>query len=208
MTRRLPVGRRLNPLSWVACLSLLAAGTVATSAAIADHVDSMYKTPRYDPDCFDSSLGNRVLCQTDNSRLTAYRQRSVGSSGSRQIRSTLVNSYNTTDLAVRFTRPSYEGDSETDIIYRVRNVPGEAIGATHCNDAVSDTRCDQHYVTFDDQPGRALACHETGHAVGLLHPTEADPPRGRRSSRFRCMTNSPGSTALGPHNASEIDSTY
>lgn len=208
MSRGFDLGRGVRRGWWLAGLALLVTATAATSAAVADHVDSMYKTPRANYDCFDGTLTNGGLCQTDNAELTAYRQRSVDSSGRRAIRGTLVNSYDTTDLDARFTDPVYTGESETDIIYRVRDLPGTAVGFTFCNDAVSDTKCDQHYVTFQNQPERPLACHETGHGVGLLHPTEADPPRSEFSRRFRCMTNVPTSRTLGPHNTSEINSTY
>lgn len=184
------------------------AATGWTSAAVADHVDSMYKTSRANYDCFDGTLRRGALCQTDNAALTVYRQASVRASGKRNIRTTLNNSYDTTDLDVRFTRPVYTGSAETDVIYRVRDVPGTAVGITFCNDAVTDTKCDQHYVTFQNQPGRAIACHETGHAVGLLHPTDADPRRSEFNPRFRCMTNVPTSPFLGLHNSRQIDSTY
>jgi hypothetical protein len=75
--------------------------------------------------------------------------------------------------------PSYSGSAETDVIYQVSTsgFSGNVIGQTWCNDAVSSTRCDQEYVRFRaaGYVDRELACHETGHAVGLTHGPDATP---------------------------------
>jgi len=105
----------------------------------------------------------------------------------------------------------YSGPAETDIIYRVGRTPGNAVGTTFCNNAASERRCDQHYVTFREQPEQPVACHETGHSVGLLHPTEAVPRRDENNPAFFCMVNNPvfpSETFLGPHNAELINDTY
>jgi len=193
-------------------LALTMVATGLSSVAVADHVDSMYPTANAATPCSDGTITSGSLCETDNATLEVYRQASVGTIGKQQIRTTLDSSYNATDLTVRYEDPPvYTGPAETDIIYRVRDVPGTAIGITFCNDAVTETKCDQHYVTFQRQPAVPIACHETGHAVGLLHPGDADPrvsEDGLDQLSFRCMTNLGFDPTLGPHNARQINATY
>ena len=68
--------------------------------------------------------------------------------------------------------------------------------------------CDQHYVRIR-MVTEAIACHETGHAVGLTHPTEASPASGAADAAFRCMRNfQPSGSILGPHNVEQINANY
>lgn len=63
-------------------------------------------------------------------------------------------------------------------------------GVTICDDPIdsSDVRCDQQYVII--RPGeyiKGLACHETGHAVGMLHGDETAPIVGLQGEPLICM---------------------
>lgn len=89
------------------------------------------------------------------------------------------------------------------------------VGMYWCNDAVDNYlySCDQGYVRITTNTSyhrRALACHETGHAVGLLHGGNADPIVSSTDSRLGCMRTpfDADSYTLGPHNVAQINETY
>lgn len=79
-------------------------------------------------------------------------------------------------------------------------------------------RCDQHYVRFDNStPAQKVVCHESGHAVGLTHGSDADSgyyPDGSvddADDSLACLQTpvSVFQTAkIGPHNTSEVNGTY
>lgn len=188
---------------------VVTAGTFALAATV---TDNMYPTANYKPVCFDGSRTSGTFCQTDNSSLTVYRgSSSLTDDNKHSIGLTLNDSYAGTDFTVTFqSSPVTTGSSETDIVYEKGPVAGGALGITWCNDAVSSTKCDQHYIRFSTGSGVAqgTACHETGHAVGLTHPTEASPRLGASDLRLGCMTNYVESKYLGSNNVSQINNTY
>lgn len=65
----------------------------------------------------------------------------------------------------------------TDInFYAVRDSTGEEAsyyGWATCNTSVSSTVCDRFHVVFNDYVPHpnyaALACHEIGHTIGVMH---------------------------------------
>jgi hypothetical protein len=169
----------------------------------------MYPTPSLGP-CIDGVVLD-AFCQTDNSSLTTFRQASIGIYGSTNIVSILQYQFDPTDLNVIFsTTPSYAGDSETDIIYQAGpGVPSGLDGITWCDDAVSAVKCDQHYIRFlSSSPGTPLSSHETGHAVGLAHPQNANPQQQANDVRFQTMVTPVFTPVLGAHNIQQINSTY
>lgn len=191
-------------------------GLVLGGVALGAVTDNMYKTDNYNPDCQDGGVGD-TFCQTDNDYVTAHRQSSLSSTGNQNIYDTLIGSYDTTDLEVHFdSTPEYSGSAETDIIYQQSSsLPGSLIGIAWCNDAVGTgptaLKCDQHYVRFkSSSPDRALACHETGHAVGLTHGDDADPRLSDNDSRLGCMIrpHDADNKYLLDNNTDNINSTY
>lgn len=56
----------------------------------------------------------------------------------------------------------------------------------------------------------AIACHETGHTVGLLHGDNAIPTVPNQTGSLMCMkkTVSSADYPLGSHNAAQIDTVY
>jgi len=83
--------------------------------------------------------------------------------------------------------------------------------------------CDQFYVEYHGDricPGtycdsvafqRTLACHETGHTVGLLHGSNANPATTDTDTSFNCMRTNPmpaNDTVMGTHNVGEVDDEY
>jgi hypothetical protein len=108
------------------------------------------------------------------------------------------------------TSASYSGSAETDIIYQHgTGVPAGLSGIAWCDDAISAIRCDQHYIRFTSaNPGTALSAHETGHAVGLAHPNNADPPQAPNDALFQTMVTPVFTSNLGAHNIQQINSIY
>lgn len=212
---QLPMHVPFSRWAWALALALaLAAGIMWAMAgfAAASHTDSMYKTMSNQVDCFDGTLtGNRTFCQTDNLALTVWRENSITSVGKVNIGGMLDRQFRPTDLTVTFTaNPAFVGDAETDVIYIHRDIPAAAIA--WCNDAVSDIRCDQHYNAFDtDTPTPDVACHESGHAVGLTHGQDANPAVSNQDNLLGCLQTPIPLTntgQLGSHNSGQINGTY
>lgn len=173
--------------------------------------DNMRPTKNYSRDCFDGTQSSGVICQTDNRDLTVFMESSITATGATNIRETLDYSYDGTALRVLYqSSGTYSGKTETDIVYRgnIRDLPSD--GMAWCDDAVSRVRCDQHIVAFvGTNPDRAIACHETGHAVGLTHGEGANPKQSNTNKSLACMTTRPISSALlGQHNAKTINRAY
>lgn len=202
-------------------ISVVAASAVATGGAaaagdpgISTHIDSMFKTDNTSGNCQDGGTSpNGRNCQTDNSGLTwGVQSPLLGTTGHSNIANQMNTEFAPTDLTVAYhVNPVYTGGSETDIIYQQGGVSG-ADAVTWCDDAVSTVKCDQHYVRFRSTVfGRGLACHETGHAVGLTHGNEADPVQANNYQFFYCMRLPAANEGLGPSAGvivSQIDATY
>jgi hypothetical protein len=190
---------------------MLAIGVLTVpSVARAHHgVDNMMPTPNYLVVCGNGSLGG-PFCQTDNASLNVFREASITATGKANIAAALNEEYAPTDLGITFaSTPSYSGSAETDIIYQQGDVSGTAVGIAWCNDAVSALKCDQHYNRFDSStPSKALACHETGHAVGLTHGQNASPALAQGDDSLGCMTTPVETSDLGTHNTWMINATY
>lgn len=183
----------------------------AAAAAGYPGYDNMYPTSNYQPRCRDRDRNN--FCQTDNSTLTAFVESSVPPAGKNIIVFELATDFGGTDLSLKFPlSPSYTGSSETDIIYQVGSgVPSGSDAFTWCDDANSDTRCDQHYVRFRSSSVvvTGLVCHESGHAVGLTHGQAASPRLSQTDNRLGCMVTPTGSDRrLGPNSYYWINATY
>lgn len=131
----------------------------------------------------------------------------------------MSGSYNGTDLNTHYdSTPAFSGSSETDIIYR-SNVGDfgstNFIGYSWCDNYTASTGniydCDQQYVNLKyTSSTRSLACHETGHGVGLLHGTGAYPNKDDLDAVLGCMR-SPNYTAnqyLGRNQVDNINPLY
>jgi hypothetical protein len=95
------------------------------------------------------------------------------------------------------------GSTETDVVWRVEDLPDDVLGANRCED-VDDTRCDQYYSrldmaqiavgNYDEVEETMVACHELGHTVRLPHGPRKrdcmitehgyDPPLALRYRRY------------------------
>lgn len=161
-------------------LTMLAAIVLFAPGAHADTYDPVY--PNWWASWTCPSLGNSLpanglFCKTDNSGVYYYRQGNLSAQMTTAVESAVWDSYETTDLSFHWdSTPTYSGSARTDIIYQQYDTyDANILGATWCASALDATRCDGAIVRFrPGQTSRALACHETGHAVGLLHGDRVD----------------------------------
>lgn len=187
---------------------------LAAAGAVASHYDSLYPTDNSDWLCSDGSVGDVNFCLSDNSTLTNCKESSLTTSDKNAINSTINGSYDNTDLSVsHHASCTYSGGSETDIVYQKGSgVPSGNVVWTWCNDAVSFRTCDQHYVRYipSFSVNRALACHETGHSIGLTHGQGASPRVANDSESLECMKRPTPSADyfLGTHNINQINLYY
>lgn len=211
------IARRRSWRFWSAGIAVVAAVTIGGTAAFAGngvltHIDSMYRTSGASWLCGDGGGDTDIgFCQTDNSSVTWHAQSSVTATGRSNIANRMSNQFAPTDLNVSQTNsPSYSGGSETDIIYQQGTSGVSQDGVAWCNDGVTSIACDQHYVRFRSAtPGRSIACHETGHTIGLTHGNDADPRQSQTYSEFGCMKTPTGGTqVLTATLTSQINATY
>lgn len=200
-------------MRWIVRLSVAGLlSSIMMASAFAAVTDNMYPTLYYSIQCSDNSLDSRDFCQTDNASLSVWFQASIGTSTETITRNSLNGSFNPTSLNVSYpSSPNYSGSSETDIIYQQSSdgFSGTSGGFTWCNDAVNAEQCDQHYVRYHyTSIDRQLACHETGHAVGLVHGTYSNPIVGRDDPILGCMTYLPNEDFLKDNNIDNINDTY
>lgn len=195
---------------------------LATGPALAHHnstingarvSDSMYPTPNTWWSC---TSGATPGCRTDNSQVTYFAEPSLTSTSRQNISSVLNNQFEPTDLSMIWQNPpAYTGSAETDIIFQMYDLPDNALGRTHCDDAISSELCDQQYVVFDNNSSNSgssphVACHEIGHGVGLQHGNRAYAETTNGDTELRCMVTPAvqSITTLGVHNVDQINRTW
>ncbi len=169
-----PLGRMAPVILAPTVLAALAAPAEATH-----HIDSLYRTNFYNNTCqshtLEQQLPSQKNCLTDNVTLTVFMQDSIGTEGRGEIRRVLDGQYNPTDLNVKYHSAGvYTGDSETDVIYQRGDIPDDANATAWCEGAATNWLCDQAYTRYRVEVNVERACHETGHAVGLVHPVNAN----------------------------------
>lgn len=192
---------------------LLSMGTmVIASSCLLEGVDNMYPTSNATWACIDGSMGD-PFCQTDNSSLT-YGLTSGTTAQHQYITAMLNAEFGPTDLSVsRQTPIVYSGNAETDIVYQIgATMPSGVNGITWCDDHAAGRKCDQHYVRLKSTRVHAdasTACHESAHAVGLTHGSNAAPTVDNSHGYLRCLR-TPGTSdsGLGEHNQNQINGTY
>ncbi|WP_420036285.1 hypothetical protein ACN2WE_32310 [Streptomyces sp. cg28] len=180
--------------------------------------DNLVPTASYSPGCRAGSPGaGNVICLTDNSEVYYY----MDSSGEFElepddravVNNNLDYEFRPTHLAFHYdSDPTFSGGGETDLIYQEGFADADFDGVTWCNDAVDSAtyRCDQAYVRIRGNGAYTinLACHETGHAVGLTHGAFASPYIANNDMRLGCMTTSSLTYDLGDNQVQNINSVY
>ncbi|MCY9787932.1 hypothetical protein KIK06_29050 [Nocardiopsis sp. EMB25] len=208
-----------------AVLSLSVVATLGTAGvATALVTDNMFPTANTPNDCWNQNPKDylrNVPCRTDNAN-TYYYMDSAGAfeletPDRNAVYQTMGYDYAPTDLYIAYDdTPVFSGTGETDIIYqegRVKDVPPNLMGLTWCNDAagaISD-ECDQQYIRIrgNGTYNRGIACHETGHSVGLQHGGLSSPQLSNYDSRLGCLVFDQSENAsLGSHNHDIINATY
>lgn len=184
--------RRLAIIS-SAAITLAAVSVTVAWALVTDNI---VPTTNYSPTCAaGGESGNGPVCRTDNASVAYYMESSLETSDKDIVR-IVIGRLNSTDLNVsESASPVYSGDGETDVIYKESSVAPGLLGATWCNDPVGTHTCDQQYVDIESYLG-AITCHETGHAVGLLHGNNASPTLNAGDDRLGCMQNPVPSAAI------------
>ncbi|MET8056528.1 hypothetical protein [Streptomyces microflavus] len=170
-----------------------------------------------DPDGGDGS----VNCLTDNATVYYY----MDSSGAFEletpdrnaVKSTMSSEYAPTQLVIHYhTNPVFSGRGETDIVYQEgsKNLSENSLGVTWCNDGsdpdLAKFECDQQYVRIRGNGvyDTSIACHETGHAVGLVHGANASPSKGNEDPKLGCMIRTGWNNDLGANNVTNINAVY
>lgn len=215
-------------MSWSvrASASIFLAIALVTSGSVsAWAIDNIVPTTNYNYSCQNATQANpKNVCRTDNASTGWWMEGNIDfttsandTAAETSINLTMNNSYDGTDLNTFYdSTPVFSGAGETDVIYRSKASDFGStnyIGYTWCDDdeGGSTYECDQQYVNFRSlSANRALACHETGHSVGLLHGNNAAPYTSPTDSIMGCMTNplNNGRDLLGSSNVSNINSAY
>jgi hypothetical protein len=201
---------------------LLVAGTAAYAATGTGGFDSIYPSTTYQPKCFDGSYTNGVVCKTDGVNVSAFFEGTVPSEAITRGKDILRKQWDDpTDLDVTFpSKAVYSGDNETDIIYQKGPVVGSNRAQAWCDDASADRVCDSHTVRFSEALSEirsSTLCHESGHAVGLLHGQMSAPKIDDDDDRLGCLEapsvvatingkNRNGTTAY--NNRDQVNATY
>ena len=195
------------------------------AAAAVPEFDNRVGNPNYNYTCYSASQASpRNVCRTDNADLGWRMEGNIDFTGSANdtpletsLNDTMRISYTGTDINPYFdTTPVYSGSGETDLV--VRSKAGDFVtgddGYTWCDDAAGATGndCDQQYSNYRSlNTTRPLVCHETGHAVGLLHAANSTPDNlGNNNTIMECMMKNTvwDHRGLGPTNVYNINRMY
>ncbi|MHC5260812.1 hypothetical protein ACYSUO_23260 [Streptomyces sp. UC4497] len=217
------MARRLRELA-LAVAGVLVISGPAVAAPVTDNIVPTGSvgpgTPgcTTDPDGGDGSLD----CLTDNATVYYYMdsggEYELESEDRHYVQETFRTEFSPTDLEIHYdSNPTFSGSGETDIIYQEgsTNLDSDSDGVTWCNDGgdpdLARFECDQQYIRIRGNGTYSydMACHETGHAVGLTHGSDAYPAISDHNNALACMTTSPVETwSLGSSNTQNINAVY
>ncbi|MFN2624747.1 MAG: hypothetical protein ABR520_01510 [Mycobacteriales bacterium] len=150
-------------------------------------------------------------CFANNS--THYMYYDLTSGWRAATEATRTQSYETTNLTTILSESQY-----ADVLYGIDTVFTAGFGYYRCLSWVNDGqgKCAKAEVNYSGPRGpeltssqlQSVACHETGHSVGLWHP--ADKGLTDDPNIYQCATNRAGSfpPLLGSHNVGHINGKY
>lgn len=181
--------------------SALAAVAFLTQATLIDRSnaqtwDVLYPTSNATWTCTGVAQhgAGSAFCKQDSVVVSVFIERGgpgeLTEDGSSIIWGQLLSQFDPTDLIIVWdSTPNYTGSLRTDIIYRRdTNLPTGVDGAAWCVSERDTVDCDQHVAVFrDETPSWAIACHESGHAMGLTHGTETSPSASNTDIDLQCM---------------------
>lgn len=170
---------------------------------------------------------NGYICKQSGTYTTVYTGEVQANIANAQVHATLDLTYDATKLNIDYTGINATGPEWTDIVYYedgdgggAWQAPSSSGGQAYCLKRVSLYACDMavviidvpgwcqtyhawtgRYCSNDTEVVRSLTCHETGHAVGLLHGSETTPKISRDNGpRLGCMADMmwyPAETGIG-----------
>lgn len=160
----------------------------------------------------ESSGGGTSVTFQDDSLISYQFDASLSSRMRAATHWTLTASYATTDLDIVRAADGHSGLWNNH--YAVGSMPQpNLLGFHNCITYHSSRRCNHAHLRYANSDlgtvtfERALACHETGHSVGLQHSG----PAANSQSVVRCMWNNPLPSTdplVGPHNVAHINGFY
>ena len=216
------------------CFGLGALMSVDTVAMATNDPDNIVPTGSIGPCQQGSALesGYHQPCQTDNASMSWWLEASVEGSNpttspndtaaEREINNVMNGSFQNTILHTFYdSTPVFSGSGQTDVIYRSNpddfNSSRNYAGYMWCQDEYTGNAgnyydCDQAYVNLLNRNTvtRALACHETGHTVGLTHGSNASPVTRDDAQVMYCMETPIDNNRdiLGANNVGNINLIY
>ena len=216
------------------CLGLVMFSSGATIADATNAPDNIVPTATAPAGCSRGGAleSNRsVVCQTDNASVSWWLEQSIegphpttspnDTRAETEINRVMNGSFQNTILHTFYdSSPVFSGPGETDVVYRSNprdfNDPNRNwIGYTWCDDVATGGNaydCDQQYINLlnVNTTSTALACHETGHSVGLTHGQDAAPVTPNDANVMYCMENpiDDNRNILGPNNVGNINIVY
>lgn len=184
-------------------LLFIGLASVATSVGVIFAAGEDRIFPVVENGCQETdAINNGSVCLADSSGHTVFVD-FLGPKLKSATQWTLNNSYNTiSPFSIQYvSNPITSGAGETDVLYGVRNdLPDFVFAFTGCNDNLGGFRCDQFYVNYHGDficsqsywcntstIHISLACHETGHTFGLMHPEASNPARLPSQTDYYCM---------------------
>lgn len=153
--------------------------------------------------------GQELPCPTVDKHLTYFFGAGLSSDMRSRINESRLWSF---EAVSNWSTSVTTNHDRADLHFLGENLPGDTLGLYRCS-VVQGSRCGHGHIRFDEAAmdsfeygvasRRGLACHETGHGVGLLHPlaTEAD------TAVHQCMMTrvNPWPSGLGSHNAAHLN---
>lgn len=175
----------------MAVLASLAITLSGTSPASASNFNGCFNDPQHEP------------CYANNS--TQYMAYDLSPGWRSATEATRTQSYDTTDLTTALTV-----HEASDVWYTVDPLLEKAYGYYTCLAYKGNGMCSHGHISYSGPLGPSLtgpqlqsvACHETDHTLGLLHPNPDD------ASIYQCMVVGGFPPYMGQHNVAHINARY
>lgn len=157
---------------------------------------------------FIGCSGSGQPCFANNS--THYMSYNLTTGWRTATEATRTGSYETTRLTTILSN-----HDSSDVYYEVETQSASYYGSYFCVTFGASGTCNHAHITYNGPNGagltatqlKSVACHETGHTVGLRHPWDVGGDDNDQAT-YRCTVVNGFPDTLGPHNAVHIDGRY